>query len=322
MTISPVSQLTYLTRLEFSSFRQPIGETFAAVPTTSRLQSLSICSTSFHGISDPGQSWLLQRLLSGCPSLTHLALPYASISQQGLDTLLKYGTKIKRLEASRIQAVQDRSSAACSWRRLKLGAAQEADVAYLPLHTLQQLEVPAVSFSTDQSRAVTPALMHKAACNLAACPAFQQQRWGGKVTLDMTKQDRWPLAELLAALAPLRALQPKQFSMSVGNIRGAPLEAGEVQAMADSLGSNIQKLEINSARLGTSFLTALLQHLPHLTALVLYDRVDAQPVDICLYCKALPAAPFHLTLHGYQLQGPQLKASFSAFGVTHVNVKP
>jgi hypothetical protein len=327
ITISPVSQLTNLTHLEFGDLCQATKDVFAAVPATPRLQYLSVSSS---GTGDWDQSWLLQRLLRRCPSLTHLALPYASINQQGLDTLLQDGTKITRLEVLRITPVQDRSTAPCSWRHLELRDFQRhqyftaSEAADLPLHTVQQLrEVAGVSFDAAGGEDCIPALMHKAACNLGACPAVRQKSWEGCLRPNSDRQGRWSLTELLAALAPLRAVQPNQFSM-IGRSNGAPLEAAEVQAIAESLGSNIQKLWIDSATLATSFWAALPQLLPRLTTLVLEGRVKAQPRDICLYCKALPAVPFHLRLRGALYdelyEGTELEASLSAWGATHVQV--
>jgi hypothetical protein len=278
-------------------------------------------------------------LLSRCPSLTHLDLKSPAINQEGLDVLLVYGTSITCLTVSTITPSEDRSSAPCSWRELSMyagGLMSALDLvaaAYLPLHSVEQLDISSTSWGELEASnreywnlhhypedTDCVALVQQAASNLAGCPGFRRSP-PDTLTLD-GMQNRGQGLQLLKALAPFRSLGIKRFHTDMEH-----LGAREVKALADSLGGGLAELELPCAEVPACFWPALLEHFPDLSSLELGgNATETHIADVAIYCKSVQR-PLALRLRWqlpatvYAQMGRELQATLRRWGVQHVTIQ-
>jgi hypothetical protein len=136
-----------------------------------------------------------------------------------------------------------------------------------------------------------PRLLHQAATNLAACPAWKAEPQG-TISLEGDPTDTHPSAhntvyfpdhqciQLLQSLAPLGGPHVRVFK---GNIWGAQFRWGraEVQALAGSLRSDrVTRLALDHCFLAGDFCAALDESLPALKTLQLGKDVTYGYLDI------------------------------------------
>jgi hypothetical protein len=260
------------------------------------------------------------------PSLTELALPSTTISQEGLDALLQHGTAIASFAAYTVKPTESRASTPCSWKKLRLQAyIPSAEVAaYLPLGSVEQLQgFAGLSMKSLPAGADVFALLQQAASNLAACPAWRQSP---PDTFELLGCEEYMSGcRLFRRLAPLLPLQLRTFRTDLQ----CPLGGVDVRALASSLGTQLQMLRlsnaINSARRATllaSFWPAVARHLPRLNLLDLGSRVKAEALDFAMFCKAAEA-PIEVRLDRdlfTQLQGEHVRANLREWGMQHVSI--
>jgi hypothetical protein len=309
------AQLTNLTSLSLRMFLSHGHlDILSVIPATPSLLALSIEAFEWNGSNQASQ---LQRLLACCPSLTHLDMGFLHLGQQGLDVLLQQGTHVTSLSVAGIKPTECRRRSACRWKKLSVQWPSLA-AAYLPLQAVEQLVgFDCLSLYKLGDGIDAAASLHQAASNLAACPAWEHTPPAALQLIDC-KADMSALG-LLRSLGPLHAVQFKGFKIDYPGQLGA----SEVQALRTSLGNGLQQLTLTCATLNTGFWQALPEHLPGLQHLWLGSRVAASGAAISIFCRS---APSPLTLHlrtrlWDRLQGVQLRACLTAWGINHVVIQ-
>jgi hypothetical protein len=349
--ITILAQLTGLTKLSLHGSYYEDDDWAAAAMQNPQLQCFELseadqdadrCAPIF--LEPPH----LQRLLTACPSITHLHLRIALIKQQGLDALLSHGTNISSLAVWGFNLTESRVSAACQWKQLSLSPYSSPTsielYAYLPLRTVQEFSLSyGFSFSISNSSTSVashlqlpmdrvpkhelPQLLLQATTNLAACPAWQAAKpsslmlctWPGTPGSGLfSQQER---ADLLRALAPLAGphLTGLQF-----HVHDFTMEHAEVLMLERVLGTGLTNLELGVCDVKSSFWAALNGALPSLGHLTLTWGVTYQPSDIVALCSRRPASqPLTVEVDEGML-GPDerayLQASLVAQGAAHVRI--
>jgi hypothetical protein len=283
--------------------------------------------------------------------LTCLDLGYFDISQDALEVILTYGTRITSLRAFTIRAHTSFADRQCGWKRLGLAAVEYYPTvlhwANLPLKGLEDLEIwdpchdgslaalqlPLSSMHPDQ----LAALLLQATTNLAASPAWQADpescialyfdpSGGTAHSIRFTPQQR---IQLLEALAPLGGPHVTKFE---SYIMGAVFEWGrpELQALGHSLNSSqLSELELSYCHLAAEFWSALDEVLPSLATLCLNTLVACSAADVAGYCSqrkdGLPPLTLRLGDDVYQellhaVGGAELQAALTSQGASHVTV--
>jgi hypothetical protein len=257
-----------------------------------------------------------------------------------LDLLLTLGSCITDLVLGNLAITESRASAACHWEKLNICAGNDAlsmhQAAYLPLKTVQQLEQ--CSRSTGYSLKLPlssvrpsqlPTLLHQAAINLAACPAWQKAMppdvivWNAEVDYDPSEHS-WTSeqrVQLLRAMAPLRHSHLTGFLL---DLDGWELGQPEVAALQHSFGAGLDTLVLGDCILVPSFWAALTELLPHVSDLQLRSSVRCHIPDVITLCsRRSKAHPFVLQLENKLYEvcgGDQVQDSLRAQGVGHVFV--
>jgi hypothetical protein len=242
----------------------------------------------------------IQHLLEACPSLSDLDLSGATVSPDALEVLLTHGTSITSLGAEFLETEVSLADRPCSWKYLFLESECYPSVlhlAHLPLRgvtflrsqgtclDLATLQLPLCTMAAEDM----PWLLHQAATNLAACPAWKaapldsidlegdpRQYWD-QDTVIFSAQER---IQLLEALAPLGGPHVTKFA---GDIQGTWFEWGraEVQALAGSLRSDkVTTLSLNYCHLAADSWAALDEFLPELETLQLGKHATYSTLDI------------------------------------------
>jgi hypothetical protein len=184
-SIEVATQLTGLTKLTLETYIPFVVETQHWLAAATRNPGLQSFRASFGDVDERGDKQhltadSLEQLLTGCPELTALDFATGCVNQDGLDALLALGTGITHLGLFSITATEDRSDAAVKWEQLEVSplhaAATAQSLAHLPLKTVQVLKpdflMSHLLLPLDKVPfAQVPALLHKAATNLSACPA-------------------------------------------------------------------------------------------------------------------------------------------------------
>jgi hypothetical protein len=281
----------------------------------------------------------LEQLLTGCPELTSLDLATSCVNQEGLDVLLALGTGLTHLGLCAITATEDRSDAAVRWEQLEVSplhaAATAQSLAHLPLKTVKVLKpdllMSHLLLPLDKvPLAQVPALLHKAATNLSACPAWQATQAQGQAQLQLkaSKSERDEVADvsfsshlLLQALAPVAAPSLKQISLHIKSL-GFEVGRPELKAIATTLGSGLDTLQLSHCFLPTDFWRALDKELPSLSKLVLGPVVILTPSELLQFWSSRPpASPWKLELsqdlYNLRLVGKELQACPKVEGSKH-----
>jgi hypothetical protein len=194
-----------------------LGEQQVAVAVQNQgLRSLSLSSRlySYHTL----QPDLLQEVLSSCTALTQLTLTCGELDDQGLGVLLTHGTSITDLMLGNTSLTTSKADWPCSWRKLDLYEGTLQEFAYLPLKSVQQLEVRRqrldtswvqLALDSDTPAEQLPDLLHQATRNLASCPAWLKAPPSDLLlhgyVQDLTSVQR---VQLLQALAPVAGMSP------------------------------------------------------------------------------------------------------------------
>jgi hypothetical protein len=289
--IETAAQLTSLTNLIIYNHNNTtdVEKIFRLAGQNKGLQRLELS-----GKAPPLQAGHLLTLFSDCMSLTQLNVSAAEIDGQALDVLLTHSTRVTDLTLGAINLDSSRAHRQCSWRKLSLLDLHDEllmQLAHLPLRTVQDLNYWGFRsgwgcFNLPGPAAVPaaqlPSLLHEAATNLATCPAWihappsKLSLWGGGQQLTADQR-----VQLFHALAPLAAPHVTEMRLNLdGQLQ---LSSAEIQALADSIGSDPPKLSLHNCSLSGTFWKALANHFPQLSSLDLCEGVRASANDIAAY---------------------------------------
>jgi hypothetical protein len=261
------------------------------------------------GKGTPIRTRHLKQLLKSCLSLTELKVVLRDVDQKGLDILLRHGKNITKLHVNSFQLAVDgsRSEYPCKWEEVTFRSNTDSLLSYinLPLrgvhllgHLVNLLELPVSKAQPAQ----VPALLNKAATNLAACPGWQKQApqflgfsytgGGGPGDEGASSASRAdfdaPLRlQLLESLAPFMGRHVKTLNI---RCRGFQLGRAEVAALGRTQGGTLMHLVLNHCRLTPGFWPAVRQTFPHLSRLWLLDNVEASAADLVAFCTTRAAA--------------------------------
>jgi hypothetical protein len=223
--------------------------------------------------------------------------------------LLDHGTHITTLTVAAFELTASRAGRDCSWHTIDFfSTAASPEVApsllqfaYLPLRGVQaitnnmdRLNHVEVSLATSNQMplAQLSSLLHQAATNLAACPAWQTQPIS---TITITG----PLDEseqLLTALKPLGGPHAKELIIHPGS-RAVDLGASIVEALANSLGNGVTKVELGDVTLSPAFWGTFAQCFPAVESLGLGRGVaGTDQCQLLLWCRTMHR-PLTVSLH-------------------------
>jgi hypothetical protein len=279
---------------------------------------------------------LLQRVLTSCTGLTQLTLTLG-VDDQGLGVLLTHGTSITDLMLGNTSLTTSKADWACSWRKLTLCDGVLKEFAYLPLRTVQELQVrplrlwahetlePLVGLSLPKGipTAQLPDLLHQATTNLASCPAWAEalpselRLSGAAEYLDSAQG-----LQLLQALAPVAGRHVSKLFLDLK----MDLGQAEVEALADALAGSLTHLHLNSATLHATFWRSLAQHFPNLQELYLDSNLRAAAMDLAVYLamlssKGQPTPDIKVEVFMFREKDERhLKACVAAWGLQDINM--
>jgi hypothetical protein len=317
---------------------------FAAAARNPGLQTFTVCA---RGVTRPTAAQF-KHLLTSCPSLTYLDLNNMRISQDVLEVLLTYGTKITTLKAFNCEPEVSFADRPCSWKSLQMfenAFQHHASVlhwAHLPLkglteldargaddHWLGTFQIPFNSIDLDQ----LPQKLRAATTNLAACPAWHAPLDSSCIRLEGDPAGPWAAIhifsaeqriQLLEALAPVGGPHVESFAAVM---HGAAFvwDRPELLALGRSLNSKrLSSVELDDCTLTAGFWAALEEVVPALSHLTLYSYATCSASDIAGYCKRRQSHQLELEL-GKELwqavDGAALQASLVGQGISHVDIK-
>jgi hypothetical protein len=269
-----VAQLTGLTALDFTfSNGSGFKDVIAAAAGNPELQVFRVCS----GSAEPGPAEL-RHLLTSCALLTELELGCDVLSQDVLEVVLMYGTNITSFTTCDIKPTTSLANRPCKWENLHIysdGAPKLLLLANLPLHSVTYLQIGHSNFNLALPLGSVPvgqlpSLLHRAASNLAASPAWRAEP-SACMSLHCDHDDKPPAGmvfspeqrvRLLEAVAPLGGPHVTTFR---NWFAGAIFEWGrpEIEALAHSLNSTrLTAMELNTGNLSVGFWAALDEKLP------------------------------------------------------------
>jgi hypothetical protein len=256
-----------------------------------------------------------------------------------LDVLLTYGTNITHVSAATLEPSTSMAHRQCKWSDVTLRSEDHPSVlhlAYLPLHTVTQLlfhtsdALGLASLSLPLSTVHTsdiPALMHKAATNLVACPAWQGDPADTIYLWGDSRSDirQWQLSfgeaervQLFEALAPLAGPTTTQLCICIDQILPFKLGQAEVAALGRALGGTLSSLELSHCTLAPGFWAGLSTALPHLDILELGAGNQCDSADVIAYCSSRTAEhPLTLVLPSCM---DDLRAALMGHKLPHVTV--
>jgi hypothetical protein len=280
---------------------------------------------------------VLQQLVTTASQLRVLELPN-SLGQQEMDLLLTHATQLTHLTCVELDVTEDRSQAACSWAELITLVGSFNELAYLPLHSIQQLEwgdleLPSpcpcleVAMYEDQEEASeTLSIIRAAVTNLGRCPAWQLS--GPTVKCELVVDEGYPddSQSVTETVAALSGLTNKQLELSINDTDEVWFNASLIQQLGRALGSSLTRLEVTSGHISRDFWPAVWAHLPGLQQLSLGPCIDRDTIfseDIAAFCTHA-AHPLQLSLHnglsGMVCPPGRLQAMGSIWGRPHVTV--
>jgi hypothetical protein len=330
-----LAQLTSLTALVVESPRA--DHIRDMVVAAARNSGLRVMSVSVSGAATPSTfEW--SHLLTSCPLVETLNLTYDEVPEDVLDVLLTHGTNITSLDTFTITPTTSFAHRPCRWERLGLRfdkGPSLLQLAYLPLHSVTDLDVPderagfvlpLVSVPADQ----LPSLLRQAASNLAGCPAWQADPessialWSSETPPEKVVLTPHQRIQLLEALAPLGGPHIEEFE---AHVHDAVFKWGrpEVQALGRSLSSeHLESLQLDCCILTAGFWAALGDELPSLSSLYLHRDVTLSAFDLAVFCsKARQGDTLTISLNRelYEsVNGGELQASLVDQGLVHTQI--
>jgi hypothetical protein len=330
-SLVPVAlHLTGLTSLTIETERAARDELPIAVVTQNQgLRSLNLVYGSVTGqLLQPD---LLQEVLTSCISLTQLALHNLIVYDQGMSVLLTHGTSITDLTLGRTSLTTSKAHWACCWRKLVLHQRTLPEFAYLPLKSVQHLQVGydkqaswvQLDLPSDIPPAQLPDLVQKATTNLASCPAWAKapptQLLLSGHPQDLTTAQQ---VQLLKALAPAAGRHVSKLFLDVE----MQLGQAEVDTLANLLSGSLTSLHLDSATLHDSFWRPLAQHFPNMQELCLNSGIKAAAVDVEMYLASFTSSTprrldIHIEAYVFDEQGClRLKACVDAQGLDSIRL--
>jgi hypothetical protein len=303
--LSVAAQITQLTSLSFWAPSSPswddqydhdLVEVAAHNPG---LQKLEVNGSN----SELLQASDLHSILTSCTCLTELDLSGRQVDDQGIEVLLQYGTNITSLRLHSSNLTTSKADRQCNWQNLDLCFPVLHLLAYLPLKSAKSLGMDTLGSGClclrlgSAPAAQLANLLHQAASNLSACPAWSKDT-AARVELIVNNEsvDNFSVPEVgqharvFEALAPLGGPHIRELSVYVPLQLAGP----EVEAIARTFGTSLTSLSFSECTLLDGFWTALPHHFPNLESLTVGGGVRTKPVAIAVY----------LTMHSQHARKP------------------